>query len=405
MELSGGSEFPSGTTLGSRLAFAVSLLAAVAFWIAGSQSLAGVPFLASLISLAILARGSRSFSNAAFTLWMIASVAAPVFYPEWFRTWFGFELKRAVNPLIMVIMFGMGTALSLGDFHRVLLMPRAVVIGLLLKYTIMPLSGKLVAMTLASGSSDVAAGVILVGNVPAGATSNVINYLAGSNVALSVTLTALTTLLSPFVTPALTMVLGGVYLRVDFWGMMIAMATMVVVPVVLGILVNKVLRMMGSMHPRLSVISAGIFRVLPRFAMFAICAALAILTAAARGQLLGAAIVGAVLSAAFVHTALGLCLGYWACRLFRLDERTCRTIAVVIGMQNSGVAAGLAQDVFKKPLAAVPGVVCSAWQNMAGAALASWWRNRPLLEEAATEESAVQKPAPQSVLIKVGDGS
>jgi BASS family bile acid:Na+ symporter len=277
----------------------------------------------------------------------------------------------------MVIMFGMGTSLSLGDFKRVLLMPRAVIIAVALKYSIMPLVGKLVALTVARGNHDVAAGVILVGNVPAGVTSNLINYLAGSNVPLSVTMTALTTILSPFVTPALTKLLGGVYLTIDVWGMIAAMLAMVVVPVVMGVLANKVLGSMGKRRGSWATVSHAIFRGLPISAMFALCVSLAVLTAAARPQLLHGTMAGMIFLSVIVQTGLGLCLGYWASRLFRLDEKTCRTVAVEIGMQNSGVAAGLALNVLKRPLAAVPAVMCSIWQNIAGALLASWWRNHP----------------------------
>ncbi len=369
--------------------FVFSLAATVIFWMTGLTSLIGVGILACIISLAALASWSPLFSSAAFSLWMTASVAAPIFYPELFLVWYGFELKRTVNPFIMFIMFGMGTSLSLGDFKRVLLMPRVVIIGVSLQYTIMPLVGKLVAMSLASGNTDVAAGVILLGNVPAAATSNVMNYLAGSNVPLSVTMTALTTIVSPLVTPGLTQLLGGVYVRVDFLAMMISIMTIVVVPVALGVVVNKILTSIGKMHASLAAVSSGVLRSLPRFVMFAMCAALAALTAAARGQLIYGTMVTAIVLSVIVHTVLGLCLGYWASRLFRLDEKSCRTIAFVVGMQNSGVAAGLALDVLKKPLASIPGVVCSIWQNLAGALLASWWRKRPPNDELPNNKAAM----------------
>jgi BASS family bile acid:Na+ symporter len=366
----------------------ISLAAAAIFWMAHFPSLVGVGILGCIISAAALATWGSILSGASFALWMTASVAAPAFYPELFQTWHGFELKRTINPLIMVIMFGMGTSLSFGDFKRVLVMPRAVIIGVTIKYTVMPLVGKLVAMTFARGNADVAAGIILVGNVPAGATSNVINYLAGSNVPLSVTMTAITTIVSPFVTPALTQLLGGVSLEIKFGSMMVSMMTMVVIPVALGVFTNRVLTTGGKMHGNLAAVSSRIFRNLPRFAMFAMCAALTFLTAAARKQLVGM-MVATILSSVIVQTIIGLCLGYWVSRVCRLDEKTCRTIAVEAGMQNSGVAASLALNLLNRPLAAVPGVMCSIWQNIAGALLASWWRVRPPQEDVPNRKAAV----------------
>lgn len=371
-----------------RRALFTSLATGVTVTIIGPAFLSGIAVLACIVCLALLASSSRSFSGTAFSLWMAASVAAPLFYPELFRTWHGFDLKRTINPLIMLIMFGMGTTLSVGDFKRVLLMPRAVIIGMCLKYIMMPLTGKLVAVTIARGSSDLAAGVVLLGNVPSGVTSNVITYLAGLNVPLSVTMTALITIISPLVTPGLTWLLGAVYLEVDAAAMMMSMLTIVVVPVAFGLVVNKLIIAAGRArgHGALAVASTAIQRNLPRFVMLALCAALAVLTAAARDHLLYGAMLAVILSSVIVQTGLGLVLGYWGSRLLRLDETSCRTIAIEVGMQNSGVAAGLALEVLKKPLAAVPGVTCSIWQNIAGVLLASWWRKHPPTGPALTEE-------------------
>jgi bile acid:Na+ symporter, BASS family len=360
-----------------RIVLFLSVFAAVGVFLFGNRAFVGLAVTSSVVCLAVLAGRSARFSGIAFSLWMAASVAAPMFYPAVFGVWFGFELKTFVIPLIMFIMFGMGTTLSIGDFKRVFLMPQAVLIGIVLQYTVMPFVGKFVAMTFARNYNEVAAGVILVGTAPGGVASNVINYLANSNVALSVTMTAFSTALSPFVTPALTKLLAGTYIDVKFWEMMAAMMKMVVLPVFGGITVNKILRTMREMHPALGLVSDAIFRALPGFAMFAICFSVTIMTAGARDQLLVGAIVIAILSSVIVHNALGLTLGYWGARLCRLDERSCRTIAVEVGMQNSGMAAGLALSVFKSPLAAVPGVVYSSWHNITGAMLASWWRKHP----------------------------
>ncbi len=146
-----------------RVAFGLSLAAAMYCGFAGPCPMLGVAVVAAIASLAMLASKSTIFSSVAFSLWMVASVTAPMFYPEYFSTMNGFELKRIVIPLIMFIMFGMGTTLSVGDFKRVLLMPHAVLIGVVLQFTVMPFVGKFVAMTFAHQYKEVAAGVILVG--------------------------------------------------------------------------------------------------------------------------------------------------------------------------------------------------------------------------------------------------
>lgn len=381
---------PAGErTAGFWILFIVSVATALWFGFMGPKALTGVAVVASIVFLAVLASYSTMFSGVSFSLWMAASVTAPMFYPEIFTTLHGFKLSRTVIPLIMFIMFGMGTTLSIGDFKRVFLIPQAVLIGILLQYTVMPFTAKFVAMTFARGYDEVAAGVILVGTAPGGVASNVINYLANNNVALSVTMTAFSTLVSPFVSPGLTKFLAGAYIPVDFWAMMIAMMKMVVIPVGLGIFVNKVIRTLREIHPGMIAVSNWIFRSLPLLAMAAICISVAIMTASARNQLLLGSVVVAILSSVIVHNVLGLTLGYWGARLFRLGEVNCRTIAIEVGMQNSGMAAGLALSVFKSPLAAVPGVVYSSWHNITGALLASWWRRHPPADEPATSAAPI----------------
>ncbi len=365
-----------------RIIAVISLLVTAVFLFTGRGSSSGIPVVSFLVSLAVLANFSPIFSGVAFSLWMAAAVTAPMFYPEAFRTWGGFEMQRIVIPLIMSIMFGMGTTLSVSDFKRVFLMPHAVLIGLALQYTIMPFVGKGVAMLFASGQPEVAAGIVLVGCSPGGVASNVIAYLAGGNVALSVTMTAFSTLFSPFTTPTLTKMLAGAYIEVNFWTMFLSIIKMVIIPVGLGLVVNKVLRRIGEADPRLRALSDGVFRFLPVYAMFAIAFSVSIMTSNAREQLLIGKIVFIILLSVVVHNALGLTLGYWGARLLRLGERSCRTVAIEVGLQNSGMAAGLALSVFKSPLAAVPGVVYSSWHNITGAILASWWSKRLVDDEA-----------------------
>jgi len=354
---------------------AVSFLAAIVCIAAGFSSFVGPFVIAFMVLLAVYVRSSQLLTVTAFSLWMAASVTAPMFYPAFFTSWGGIELRILVIPLIQFIMFGMGTTLSFGDFKRVFLMPQAVLIGVVLQFTVMPFVGKTVAMIFTS-NSEVAAGIVLTGSCPGGVASNVITYLASGNVALSVTMTAFSTLIAPFMTPTMTKWLAGAYIPIDFWKMMISIVTMVIIPVGSGLIVHKVLDVLGEMHHGLRRVSELIMKSLPGFAMFAICFACAIMTAGAREQLLIGRIVISILLSVIAHNAIGLTLGYWGARLFGLGERECRTISIEVGLQNSGMAAGLALDVFKSQLAAVPGVVYSSWHNITGAILASWWSRK-----------------------------
>ncbi len=272
-------------------------------------------------------------------------------------------------------MFGMGTTLSPKDFKRVFTMPQAVLIGIILQFTIMPFVGKGIAMMF-TRNAEVAAGIVLTGSSPGGVASNVITYLAHGNVALSVTMTACSTLCAPFLTPALTKLLAGAYIEVNFWEMMISILKMVIIPIGAGLLFNMLLEKLSAVNRHFKAISRIIMKSLPGFSMFAICFACAILTANAREQLLMGTIVISIISSVIVHNFLGLVLGYWGARLIGLGENECRTISIEVGLQNSGMAAGLALSVFKSELAAAPGVIYSSWHNMTGALLASWWSSK-----------------------------
>jgi BASS family bile acid:Na+ symporter len=331
-----------------------------------------------VVGFAALAVGARRtrFSGFAFTLWVAAFVAAAMFYPLAFRSWFGYPLGGLIVPLIQIIMFGMGTQLTLGDFQRVLAFPRPVLIGIVLQFTIMPLIGAFVAATFA-GDPEVAAGMILVGASPGGVASNVMTYLAGGSVALSVTMTACSTLMAPLMTPLAMRLLAGTYVEVPFVGMMISILQMIIVPIAAGLIVNWLLHRVARTMPAAAAISTAIMRALPAVSMIAICFIIAIITSISRDQLLAGSFVAAIIAAAAIHNGAGYLLGYWGARVLRLTEVESRTVAIEVGLQNAGMASGLAISVLKSPLAAIPPAVFGPWMNMTGAMLASWWANRP----------------------------
>lgn len=355
---------------------------------------AGVLVIATFVALALNARRTR-FSGFAFTLWVAAFVAAAMFYPLAFRTWFGYPLGGLIVPLIQIIMFGMGTQLTLGDFGRVLAFPRPVLIGIVLQFAIMPLVGAMVAALFAR-DPQVAAGMVLVGASPGGVASNVMTYLAGGSVALSVTMTACSTLLAPVLTPLAMQLLAGAYVEVPFVGMMISILQMIILPIAAGLVVNWVLVTMGRGVPSAIALSMAIMKVLPVVSMAAICFIIAIITSISRDQLLAGSFVVAIIAAAAIHNGAGYVLGYWGARALRLSETEARTVAMEVGLQNAGMASGLAISVLKSPLAAIPPAVFGPWMNMTGAMLASWWANRPTDDRPTAASSGRKSPAPSA---------
>jgi len=276
-----------------------------------------------------------------------------------------------VVPAIQIIMFGMGTTLSAADFIRVVKRPWAVAIGIALQFLVMPLVGFLLAK--ATGlSGELAAGCVLVGAVAGGTASNVIAFLAKADVALSVTMTCCSTLLSPFVTPIAMKVLAGCFVEIDTLKMMMDILKVVVVPVLAGGVVHRLLRSQFDRH------KAVCDRVLSLVAMCGICFTILALTAPSRETFASAGILLVVI--AIVHNAVGYASGYFMTRLagmkLHLGEVEARTIAIEVGMQNSGMAAALAVSVLGSAVAALPANVFSVWMNFSGSVIANWWSRR-----------------------------
>lgn len=365
------------------LAFAAILLAAGA--LAGFTSrheVMGSCFVIGSCALAASSGMSRRFSGLSFSLWVGAFVAAAMFFPSVFQSWGTFQTKKLIVPLIQVIMFGMGTMLSFGDFSRVLAMPKAVLIGIVLQFTIMPLLGAGLAMTFGF-PAEVAAGVVLIGSCPGGVASNVMTFLARGNVALSVTMTACSTIVSPFVTPVVMKMLAGQYVQIDLVDMMLKILWMVVVPVVGGLIANRILQQFKVRGPWLD-------RTLSLLAMSAICLIIAIITSLSRDELLNVGL--ALVAAAVIHNGLGYVLGYGGAWLIGLEETDRRTVAIEVGLQNGGMASGLAVNVLKSTDAALAPAIFGPWMNMSGSMLASWWRTRDPNTEPLQNLSSAQKP-------------
>jgi len=296
-----------------------------------------------------------------FPAWVLGAALLALWQPALF-TWFS-------GPWIVwglaVVMLGMGITLGVEDFAAVLKMPRAIALGFVAQYTIMPLLGWSVAKLLALPPAF-AVGLILVACCPGGTASNVVTYLARANVALSVLMTMCSTLAAVVMTPLLTGWLAGAYVPVDAWGIFLTTAQVVLAPVLLGLFLHH---------------SA------PRFTAFVLPAGpiLSVLLI----SLIVASIVGQNAAAIFAHgphlllavTLLhggGFALGYALSRVLRFDRRTARTVSLETGMQNSGLGAVLAKTRFAAdPLTAVPSALSSVCHSLLGSLLAAWWRRRP----------------------------
>jgi len=397
----------------------------------GDRFLLGPCVVASLAFFALYCMGHPFLKSFAFTAWVFAFVAGSMFYPDAFMTWAGFDLGKLIVPLIQIIMFGMGTTLSLADFARVFKMPWPVFVGMVLQFSIMPLAGFTVAHSFGF-PPEIAAGVILVGSCPGGVASNLMAYLAKGDVALSVTMTSCSTLMSPVMTPLMMKLLAGRLVEVKFVAMMLSIVNMIIVPVLAGLVANRILYSNNRWANRrgpLSLLAAAGFgvavltavlqdylpgpvakfrdgiligaaligavalaklivslvfgrsgnwmdRVLPVVSMAGICLIIAIITARSREDLL--TVGGLLIAAVVIHNFIGYTLGYWLSRLVRLDERTCRTVAIEVGLQNGGMASALAMNVLKSAEAALGPAIFGPWMNISGSVLATWWHRKPV---------------------------
>ena len=265
---------------------------------------------------------------------------------------------RLINPLLGIIMFGMGLTLQAEDFKVVFSRPRDVLVGCLAQFTVMPLLA--FALTkIFRLEPALAIGVILVGCCPGGTASNVITYLAKGDLALSVGMTAVSTLLAPVLTPLLVWLLAGETVDVDVVGMLLSILWVVILPIALGLLVKR-------FWPRATEQASAY---LPALSTLAICLIVRIVSAANAHKLLDGGLV--ILLVVVLHNVCGLGAGYLIGKLLRLTPAKRRAISVEVGMQNSGLASSLATLHFAAyPLATIPGALFSVWHNISGAIVA-----------------------------------
>jgi len=401
----------------------------------GSLPVSGLILFVMFYALAFAVQRTEKLKGLSFTCQIFAFVSFTLYFPQLFTNW-GFDTNKLIVPSIQVIMFGMGTKLSIADFVRELSKPFKVIIATVMCYTLMPLIALLI-IKVYHFPPEVAAGIILLGVGPAGAASNVMTYLAKGNLALSMTVTTLTTLISPLATPFLMKLLAGQLIQVDTIGMMISILNMLFIPVCAGIIINKILygnlpwtkkdlniSIMGiisfivgfilifipfpavlmSLKTGLILISWAITIVsvtiivvrrtngpqnwmdliLPKLSLSAIMLYIVIVAAHNKATLLN--IGPALFIATIVHNLLGYVSGYSLSRAFGFSETDSRAITMEVGTKNAGLAVGLAYDVLKSQAAALAPLIFGTWMNISASSLATFWSQRDPRKKLITEE-------------------
>ncbi len=416
---------------------AISLCSYVVVTLATEASVAGPFLITCFVLFALAVRWFPLLKGFSYSLWIFASVAISMHYPEYFIEVGNFKFSQLIVPLLQIIMFGMGSQMSLGDFSGVLKMPKAVISGVLCQFTIMPLMGLLVTVFF-EFPAEIAAGFILVGSSPSGMASNVMSFLAKANLALSVTLTAFATLLSPLVTPALMKLLAGELVVIDFLSMVLGIFNMVILPICAGLAFNMFLKwsssgrrfwtelmgyvliiffasslgfvfgdmtfsVLGStflknllLFSALPISIALLMRrvkrgdenvtfegVLSFVSMLGIAVIIIVITASGRDSLLEVGLL--LIVACLIQNLFGYLLGYFAARLLRLDEKDCRTVALEVGMQNGGMASGLAFQMGKMATVGLAPAIFGPMMNITGSSLAIWWRGKKTQDDVDVE--------------------
>ena len=421
---------------------AAFLLALVAGLLLSHPALWQPSLVAFFVCIAITLRFTRQLSGLQYTAWILTSVAAAMVYPERFLRVGPVDMqnKHLVLLVVQLVMFGMGTRMSLRDFQGVLKMPYPVFVGVGLQFLIMPLTGYALAKTLGL-PAEVAAGVVLIGSCSSGLASNVMCYLAGANLALSITLTAVATMLAPLATPFWMWMLAGEFVEVAPVKMMVDIAKIVLVPIGAALLHDLLKRTPGHLQARaigttlaaglcltavglvllwrghaagtadatLTVGGALLFalayhfavgrwgwvdRSMPMISMLGIVYFTAIATAAGRDNLMVCGVTLVV--AAVLHNLAGYGFGYGLSRLLGLDKQSSLTVAFEVGMQNGGMATGLARGMDKLATVGLAAAVFSPWMNVSGSILANLIRKRGRRQELGQTQLAGNDSEPKT---------
>lgn len=314
-----------------------------------------------------------------FASWVVAAVLAGLIYPKLYLDNLPTDYSRFLNYLLQIAMFGMGATLTIEDFQRILKMPKAVFVGAVLQFSVMPFLGWSLSKALAL-PPELTLGMILLGASPGGISSNVITYLAKGNVALSVTMTAVSTLLAPVMTPLMVYVYARETIEVDYLKMFLSIINTVVVPVGLGLIANIMMKQLKVDPKRAETFLALV-------SMVAICGICGLIAAKSQSQIVQVGLV--LLVGVTLHNLLGYLLGYWGSRVMGLNIRDSRTVAIEVGLQNGGMAANLAVDVLKNASAAIAPALFAPVMNVSGSILASIWAQNATPDQPKPQQSNV----------------
>lgn len=391
------------------------------------------PVLVALaVAFAVSLRFSKKFRGYQFTAWIVAVVAVAMFYPAHVLHVAGFDMRNKWVMLIAIqlVMFGMGTQMSLRDFAGVAKAPRGVFVGIFCHFTVMPMVG--FALTkIFQFPPEIAAGIILIGSCSSGLASNVMAYIARSNLALSVTVTAVTTMIAPIMTPFWMKVLAGALVPVSFFTLMVEIIKIVLVPIGAALIHDYLKR--ASPRGRRIVLAIALFatvwilflifggwvflkaqlaegalttaalfgfllsafvigvvyhalatrlpwldKIMPTLAIVGILYVTAMTTAAGRDNLLKVG--GLLFLASLIHNLAGYFFGYFLSRASGLDKNSARSIAFEVGLQNGGMASGLANAMGKLATVGLAPAIFIVWMNISGSVLANYWHKRPVVE-------------------------
>ena len=385
--------------------------------------------LLTAVSLALWLGSQPALKGYQYTAWIISAVVAGMIYPEAFKSWGGVNLrdKTLILVIIQLVMFGMGTHMRLKDFSGLATTGKGVLVGLFCHFTIMPLMG-LLLITVFHFDAEIAAGIILIGSCSSGLASNVMVYLAKANLVLSVIVTAMATLVAPFLTPLLMKALAGTLIEVRFADMMIEIVKIVLVPIGAALLHDYLKSASTIQRRRIYLISllalawilavvllqktvngkaahqslqlSGFFAgawlagvlyhylhhrfprldtIMPLISMFGIIYFTTVTTAAGRDNLMKVGIL--LFIASVIHNAAGYFFGYWLSRLLGMDINSSRTIAFEVGLQNGGMASGIAGSMGKLGTVGLAAAVFSPWMNISGSILANYWRKKQVSDK------------------------
>ncbi|HSC55085.1 MAG TPA: bile acid:sodium symporter family protein [Phnomibacter sp.] len=384
--------------------------------------------LISAISLAIGLGSVPALKGYQYTAWIISAVVAGMMFPEAFKNWGSINLrdKTLILVIIQLVMFGMGTHMSLKDFNGLATTGKGVLVGLCCHFSIMPLMGLLLTKVF-QFEPEIAAGIILIGSCSSGLASNVMVYIARANLVLSVIVTAMATLVAPILTPLLMKTLAGTLIEIKFVDMMVEIVKIVLVPIgaalvhdflkhaspanakkvyiaaalcmvwiLIAILLQSTIQHHGlKQSVELSAFFAGALVVgvlynflhkqfpkldviMPLISMFGIIYFTTVTTAAGRENLMKVGVL--LFIASVIHNAAGYFFGYWLSRLFGMDKNSSRTIAFEVGLQNGGMASGIAGSMGKLGTVGLAAAVFSPWMNISGSLLANYWRRKSVEE-------------------------